>query len=194
MLLIGLAIRLDSRGRALFRQPRVGQNGVPFVCNKFRSLKQDTAEKPSHLLVQFELTRVGRVLRATKLDELPQLWTEASGEMSFVGPRPSLLTQADVIRHRQRLGVLAIKPGITGMSQVLGVDMSEPRLLARLDSLYLRKRSVGLDARILLVTVARHAKLAEWLGLPRYRPAGEKLELAMHRGLKRPSGQANPSR
>ncbi|TIV91988.1 MAG: sugar transferase, partial [Mesorhizobium sp.] len=101
------------------------------------------------------VTAVGKVLRATKVDELPQLWNVLEGEMSLVGPRPCLPTQTELIGHRQRLGVLAALPGMTGLAQIKGIDMSDPKLCAETDAAYLKAASIGFDLRILLGTLYR---------------------------------------
>jgi O-antigen biosynthesis protein WbqP len=112
----------------------------------------DTPSVPTHDVKASHVTRVGRFLRRTKLDELPQLWNVLKGEMSFVGPRPCLPSQAELIEERLKRGVLALRPGITGISQIRGIDMSTPALLAESDADYLEKQSLAFDLRILLHT------------------------------------------
>jgi O-antigen biosynthesis protein WbqP len=112
-----------------------------------------TPSLPSHEAPANSVTSVGRVLRKFKLDELPQFWNVLKGEMSLVGPRPSLPTQTELIECRRRLGVLAALPGITGLAQIRGIDMSNPELLAQTDAAYLRTASFWLDLRILLGTL-----------------------------------------
>jgi O-antigen biosynthesis protein WbqP len=134
MLLAMLAVRLDSRGPALFAQTRVGRNLEPFTCYKLRTMAVGTRDGASHLVGKASITRVGGFLRRTKLDELPQLWNVLVGEMSLVGPRPCLPSQLELIAERRDQGVIAMRPGITGPAQVAGLDMSTPRELARADA------------------------------------------------------------
>jgi lipopolysaccharide/colanic/teichoic acid biosynthesis glycosyltransferase len=118
----------------LFKQQRVGRNQVPFVLVKFRTMRPDTASVATHLADASAITPFGRFLRRTKLDELPQLWNVLRGEMSLVGPRPCLLNQQELIAHRTALGVFSARPGITGLAQIQGIDMSTPELLAKTDA------------------------------------------------------------
>jgi O-antigen biosynthesis protein WbqP len=148
-----VAIRLTSGGPAIFRQERVGREGRTFVCLKLRTMHAGTAHAPSHETGAAAITPLGRWLRRLKLDELPQLWNVFCGDMSLVGPRPCLPSQHELIAARQRLGVDRIRPGITGVSQVAGLDMSEPERLAAKDATYLADMSVRRDAAILLQTL-----------------------------------------
>jgi O-antigen biosynthesis protein WbqP len=150
-----LTVRASSPGPALFSQMRVGRDGAPFRCHKLRTMYLGTPSLPTHEAPANSVTAVGRFLRAYKLDELPQLWNVLKGEMSLVGPRPCLPTQTELIERRARLGVLSALPGITGLAQVRGIDMSNPRLLAETDAEYLKMASIGYDLRILLRTVYR---------------------------------------
>jgi O-antigen biosynthesis protein WbqP len=147
-----VAIRLTSAGPAIFRQERVGRGGATFFCLKLRTMHAGTAHAPSHETGAAAITPLGRWLRRLKLDELPQLWNVFVGDMSLVGPRPCLPSQRELIAARQRLGVDRIRPGITGVSQVAGLDMSEPERLAAKDATYLADMSVGHDVAILLQT------------------------------------------
>ena len=153
ILLAMLAIRLSSAGPALFSQPRVGQNGALFRCHKLRTMLVGTPSLPSHQAPANSVTSVGAVLRKFKIDELPQLWNVLKGEMSLVGPRPCLPTQTELIDRRRQLGVLAALPGITGLAQMKGIDMSDPKLCAETDAEYLKAASIGLDIRILVGTI-----------------------------------------
>ncbi|MER9260591.1 sugar transferase [Mesorhizobium sp. M0619] len=155
VLLAMLAIRTTSPGPALFSQTRVGQHGVPFACHKLRTMVVGTPSLPSHQAPAMSVTAVGKVLRKFKIDELPQLWNVLKGEMSLVGPRPCLPTQTELIERRRQLGVLAALPGITGLAQMRGIDMSDPKLCAETDAEYLRGASIGLDVKILLGTIYR---------------------------------------
>ena len=118
----------------LFRQERVGLNQKPFTLVKFRTMKLGTASLASHLVDDSALTPFGRYLRRTKLDELPQLWNVLKGDMSLVGPRPCLFNQHSLISKRQSRGVFGVRPGITGLAQIRGIDMSKPELLAETDA------------------------------------------------------------
>lgn len=148
-----LAVRLDSTGPAIFRQTRVGAGRKPFTCLKLRTMFIDTPEGASHTIRASAVTRVGRVLRRTKLDEIPQLINVLRGELSLVGPRPCLPSQAELIAAREAAGVFAVKPGITGLAQIDGIDMSDPERLAKIDAEYVKSVSLKLDLWILLMTV-----------------------------------------
>ncbi|RMJ03919.1 putative sugar transferase EpsL [Marinobacter litoralis] len=141
-LVVIYVIGLFDTGSPLFRQERVGRYGKPFILVKFRTMAPDTQSVASHLADSSSITPVGSFLRRTKLDELPQLWNVLKGEMSLVGPRPCLFNQADLIQERNSRGVLEARPGITGLAQVNGIDMSTPQLLAETDAAMLR--SLGL--------------------------------------------------
>lgn len=152
MLVCMAAIRLTSPGPAIFRQTRVGLNEQPFTCYKLRTMYAETRHAPSHETAASAVTPLGRWLRRTKLDELPQLWNILRGEMSFVGPRPCLPTQAELIAARRSRGLYAILPGITGVSQIAGIDMSDPQRLAASDASYLDTMSFRTDIGIMLRT------------------------------------------
>ncbi|KRB14942.1 lipid carrier--UDP-N-acetylgalactosaminyltransferase [Mesorhizobium sp. Root695] len=153
LVLAVLAVRASSPGPAIFSQTRVGRDGLLFRCHKLRTMYVGTPSLPSHEAPENSVTSVGKVLRKFKLDELPQFWNVLKGEMSLVGPRPCLPTQTELIEYRRRLGVLAALPGITGLAQIKGIDMSNPELLAQTDAAYLRTASFRLDLRILLGTL-----------------------------------------
>lgn len=133
MALLFLAGLFDT-GAPLFRQERVGQHQRPFTLVKFRTMRPDTRSVATHLANPAAVTRLGAFLRRTKLDELPQLWNVLKGEMSLVGPRPCLFNQRELIEARAARGVFAARPGITGLAQVNGIDMSTPQLLAETDA------------------------------------------------------------
>lgn len=133
LLLIYLLGMFDT-GSPLLRQQRVGRHQQAFVLIKFRTMKMGTAAVASHLASVDSITRLGHLLRRSKLDELPQLWNVLWGEMSLVGPRPCLSSQAELIHERQSRGVFAVRPGITGLAQINKIDMSTPRLLAQTDA------------------------------------------------------------
>lgn len=131
---------LDT-GSPLFRQERVGRRQKPFTLVKFRTMRPDAASVATHLADATSVTNLGRFLRRSKLDELPQLWNVLKGEMSLVGPRPCLFNQIELIAERESRGVFSARPGITGLAQINGIDMSTPRLLAETDALMLKEMS-----------------------------------------------------
>jgi O-antigen biosynthesis protein WbqP len=133
LLLLWITAWLDNRS-PLFKQQRVGRNQMPFILMKFRTMRLNTASVATHLADASAITPFGRFLRRTKLDELPQLWNVLRGEMSLVGPRPCLFNQQELIAHRAALGVFRARPGITGLAQIQGIDMSTPELLAKTDA------------------------------------------------------------
>lgn len=154
ILLILWVIGFFDTGSPLFRQQRVGRNKKPFTLVKFRTMKKDTASVASHLASADAITPFGHFLRRTKLDELPQLWNVLKGEMSLVGPRPCLFNQEELIAERESRGVLAARPGITGLAQVNDIDMSTPELLAETDQKMLASLSVGAYFKYIFMTVA----------------------------------------
>ena len=147
---LALAIRLDDHGPVFFRQERVGRDQKPFIMLKFRTMRTDTPrDVPTHLLadpMQY-LTRTGRFLRRTSLDELPQLINILKGEMSVVGPRPALFNQTDLNEAREAYGVHQIRPGLTGWAQINGRDQLETPVKAALDGEYLRRYGFKMDLR-----------------------------------------------
>jgi O-antigen biosynthesis protein WbqP len=146
-------IRRGSDGPGIFSQERVGREGKPFRCLKLRTMYAGTPNVPSHDAASAQITPIGHTLRRTKLDELPQLWNVLKGEMSFVGPRPCLPSQTALIEERRKRGVLALRPGITGLAQVNDIDMSDPVRLANKDAEYARSQSLTGDIGILFRTV-----------------------------------------
>jgi len=155
--LIALLVRLDSPGPALFRQRRVGRNGELFVLFKFRTMRLGTPDLPTDAMVRQSIspvTRMGRVLRRTSLDELPQLANILRGEMSIVGPRPALPTQEFVNESRRAVGVDTLRPGITGWAQVSGRDALSDVEKVACDRYYYENLSLLLDAKIVIRTVA----------------------------------------
>lgn len=145
-------IRLTSPGPAIFRQTRVGLNEKPFTCLKLRTMYCGTGNAPTHEAGASSITPIGRLLRQFKFDELPQLWNVLTGDMSFVGPRPCLPSQTALIAARRAYGLYTLHPGITGVAQVAGVDMSDAERLAALDAAYLRDMSLASDIRLILAT------------------------------------------
>ena len=152
-----IAVRLDSQGPALFCQTRVGRHRRPFTCYKLRTMHIGTAQRATHLVGDDAITRFGRFARRTKLDEVPQLFNVLIGDMSLVGPRPCLPSQTELVEARSRLGVYEARPGITGLAQIQGVDMSTPQRLAELDSAYLSSRTFAGDLRIIVATFVGRA-------------------------------------
>ena len=129
LILLFLIGTLDT-GSPIFVQERVGRHKKPFRLVKFRTMYRNTRSVPSHFAGKSSITKFGHFLRKTKLDELPQLWNVLKGEMSLVGPRPSLYSQHELIDEREKRGVFNVRPGITGLAQVSEIDMSTPVLLA----------------------------------------------------------------
>lgn len=151
MLLVALAVRLTSPGPALYWSDRVGKDNRLFKMPKFRSMRIDTPAVATHLLQKPEvwLTPIGSFIRRTSLDELPQLWCILKGDMSFVGPRPALFNQHDLIELRTAQGVHELVPGLTGWAQINGRDeLSIPDKVS-FDATYLRTRSISLDIQII---------------------------------------------
>lgn len=134
VLIVIFIIGLFDTGSPLFRQERVGRNLQPFTLIKFRTMSKDTRSVASHLANPVAITKLGRILRKTKLDELPQLWNVLMGDMSIVGPRPNLFNQDELIRERELLNVYSVLPGITGKAQIQNIDMSNPKVLAKVDA------------------------------------------------------------
>jgi O-antigen biosynthesis protein WbqP len=151
MLIVAIAVRLTSRGPALYWSDRVGRNNVIFKMPKFRSMRIDTPAVATHLLEKPEtwLTPIGSFIRKTSLDELPQLWCILKGDMSFVGPRPALFNQHDLVQLRTAQGVHELVPGLTGWAQINGRDeLSIPEKVS-FDAAYLRSKSLMLDLQII---------------------------------------------
>lgn len=155
LLILIFLIKRDSEGPGVFSQTRVGRNCEAFRCHKLRTMRADTPNVPSHQAAANQITPIGRFLRRTKLDELPQLWNVLKGEMSFVGPRPCLPSQVELVEERRRRGVMTLRPGITGLSQINGIDMSDPVKLAEKDAEYLETRTFLGDCGIIFKTVFR---------------------------------------
>ena len=149
LFLIGL---LDT-GSPIFRQQRLGRNQKPFILIKLRTMRVDTASVASHLASTSSITSFGRFLRRTKLDELPQLWNVLTGDMSLVGPRPGLENQTELTVAREAYGVFAVRPGITGLSQINEIDMSTPELLAKTDAEMIRTTSITNYFKYIFLTV-----------------------------------------
>lgn len=155
--LVALAVRFTSQGPALYWSDRVGRNNQIFRMPKFRSMRVGTPAVATHLLSDPAnyLTPVGSFLRKSSLDELPQLWSILVGDMSFVGPRPALFNQDDLIALRTELGVHKLVPGLTGWAQVNGRDELPISEKVKLDAEYLRRRSLWFDIKILWLTFVK---------------------------------------
>ena len=160
-LLLVLAIKLDSKGPVLFKQKRVGLHKKHFYILKFRTMRIDTPkDTPTHLLENPEqwITKVGKFLRKTSLDELPQIWNIFVGDMSIIGPRPALWNQYDLIAERDRYGANDVLPGLTGWAQIHGRDELPIAKKAELDGYYVQHLSFGLDVRCFFGTIKSVAK------------------------------------
>ena len=160
MLLISIVVRLSSKGKALYWSDRVGKNNKIFKMPKFRSMLIDTPAVATHLLDNPDtyLSPVGSFLRRSSLDELPQLFSVLKGDMSFVGPRPALFNQDDLIFLRTEKGVEKLLPGITGWAQVNGRDSLSLKDKVRLDVEYLNHQSFWFDIKILWMTCLKTLK------------------------------------
>lgn len=153
LVIIWFLVRLQSEGPGIFVQERVGYKGNKFSCYKFRTMHLNTENRASHEISIIAITSLGKILRRTKLDELPQVWNILMREMSLVGPRPCLPSQTQLIQLREQLGVLNVLPGITGLAQVNQIDMSDPARLAEWDRIYVEKQSICLDLKIIFDTI-----------------------------------------
>ena len=160
IVLVTLAVKLTSKGPALYWSDRVGVNNVLFRMPKFRSMRTGTPAVATHLLLDPSqyLTPIGNFLRKSSLDELPQLWSIIVGDMSFVGPRPALFNQADLIELRTQQGVHLIPPGLTGWAQVNGQDELPIPVKVDYDDYYAKNMSVLFDLKILFLTAMKVIK------------------------------------
>lgn len=150
LLILCIAIKIDSRGSILFKQKRIGIHKSYFWIYKFRTMRTDTPkDMPTHLLANPEqyITKVGKFLRKTSLDELPQIFNIFKGEMSIVGPRPALWNQDDLIAERDKYGANDVTPGLTGWAQINGRDELEIPVKAKLDGEYVQKFGFIMDLR-----------------------------------------------
>lgn len=157
VLLVAALVRVTSKGPVLYWSERVGRNNTLFKMPKFRSMQIGTPAVATHLLSNPDsyLTPIGSFLRKSSLDELPQLWSIVKGDMSFVGPRPALFNQHDLIELRTRSGVHALVPGLTGWAQVNGRDELPIPDKVKLDVQYLQRQSLWFDLRILWLTLVK---------------------------------------
>ena len=155
-LILAVWIKLDSKGPVFFRQKRVGKNKEFFQIYKFRTMRIDTpSDMPTHLLTDPDafITKSGKFLRKTSLDELPQLINIIKGDMSIVGPRPALYNQYDLIELRDKYGANGIRPGLTGWAQINGRDAIDIDIKAQLDGYYAKKVSFIMDCKCVFLTI-----------------------------------------
>jgi O-antigen biosynthesis protein WbqP len=157
VLVVAVAVCVTSKGPALYWSDRIGRNNVIFKMPKFRSMRIDTPAVATHLLSNPDqwLTPIGSFLRKTSLDELPQLWSILKGDMSFVGPRPALFNQEDLIKLRTEKGVHEVLPGLTGWAQINGRDEIPIPQKVQLDAEYLHRQSILFDLKILWMTALK---------------------------------------
>ena len=155
MLVISVAVVSESRGGAIFKQKRMGRNGRIFTCYKFRTMRSDAPHStPARELdnPDIYITRVGRLLRRSSLDELPQLFNVLKGDMSIVGPRPLICEETEVHRMRESAGIYLLRPGLTGLAQINGRNLLCDSEKIENDKIYLDNVRMRLDAKILLMT------------------------------------------
>jgi O-antigen biosynthesis protein WbqP len=152
--LCAIPVWIEGRANPFFLQSRLGRRERPFNLLKIRTMSAGTVQGASHEIGTSTVLRVGRLIRRLKIDELPQLWNVLTGDMSLVGPRPGLPVQRELTEARRAHGVFELRPGITGVSQVAGLDMSTPLKLAESDARYLGPWSAGCDLLILWRTVS----------------------------------------
>ncbi len=153
LLIIIYIIGVFDTGYPLFRQKRVGKYQKSFVLIKFRTMHIDTHHVASHLVSAKSVTNFGKLLRNTKLDELPQLWNVLNGDMSLVGPRPGLFNQYTLTNVRKKYNIFFVRPGITGLSQIKGIDMSTPKLLAETDAKMLKELNIKNYFKFIILTI-----------------------------------------
>ena len=156
MAIIAFAIKIDSKGPVFFKQKRVGRNKEHFEILKFRTMLTETPKDvPTHELADSKkwITKVGKILRKTSLDELPQLFNIFKGEMSIIGPRPALWNQFDLIEERDKYSANDVRPGLTGLAQISGRDELEIPEKARLDGEYVEKMSLIFDIKCFIKTI-----------------------------------------
>jgi O-antigen biosynthesis protein WbqP len=160
LLVVAVIVKLTSKGPIIYWSTRIGRQNEPFDMPKFRTMRVDAPIVATHLMVDPDqyLTAVGGVLRKSSLDELPQLWSILKGDMSFVGPRPALFNQRDLIELRTAKGVHSLLPGLTGWAQINGRDELSVEDKVRFDAEYLRLRSLTFDIAILISTCIRVLK------------------------------------
>lgn len=153
-----IAIWLEDGSPTIFFQKRLGINKNEFILYKIRTMKINTPSAGTHEIRTSHHLKIGSLLRKLKIDELPQLINYFKGDIKLVGPRPGLSNQHELTEHREKYEIYSISPGITGLAQILGYDMSQPKLLATIDNLYLKNKSLKLDMQILLATFFNYFK------------------------------------
>lgn len=156
LLIIAVAIKMDSKGPVLFKQKRVAKGKEHFQILKFRTMYADVPKDvPTHLLADPEskITKIGRFLRKSSLDELPQIWNILVGEMSIIGPRPALWNQFDLIAERDKYGANDVRPGLTGLAQIMGRDELPIDIKAKYDGDYVKDISFKNDVKIFFGTI-----------------------------------------
>lgn len=155
MLIVALVIMIEDPGPALFKQKRVGKNKELFWLYKFRSMKVNTPDVPTHLLENPEqyISKVGKFIRKTSIDELPQLFNILKGDMSVIGPRPCLWSQEDLMAERDKYGANDVRPGLSGWAQINGRDELPIDVKARLDGEYVERMSFAFDVKCFLGTI-----------------------------------------
>ena len=153
-----LMIIIEDGMPVFFIQERIGKNNVIFKIIKIRTLKREAPNTATHQLDQKYQLMCGKLFRKIKLDEFPQLINVLKGDINLIGPRPGLISQKELTKFRSANGIYEIKPGITGLSQVLGYDMSDPLKLAEIDKLYIENKSIYMDLLILLATFVKFPK------------------------------------
>lgn len=156
-LVISILIKLESKGPIFFKQERVGKDNINFNIYKFRSMRTDTPDVATHLLSDPDIfiTRIGKFIRKTSIDELPQLINVIKGEMLFVGPRPALYNQYDLIELRTDCRVDSLYPGITGWAQINGRDEVDIEEKVELDEFYLKNKNILFDIKIVMLTIIK---------------------------------------
>lgn len=152
---VALAIKIEDSGPAFFKQERIGKDKSHFFLYKFRSMKTDTPDVPTHLLSNPEqyISRVGKFIRKTSIDELPQMWNIFIGDMSIIGPRPALWNQYDLIEERDKYEANSVRPGLTGWAQINGRDELEISEKAKLDGEYIKNLSFRFDCKCFFGTI-----------------------------------------
>ena len=153
IILVLIIIGYFDTGSPIFAQERVGKNKKAFKLYKFRSMYLDTKSVATHLADYNSITKFGAFLRKSKLDELPQLWNVLIGDMSFVGPRPNLFNQEELIHEREQRGVYEVVPGITGLAQIQKIDMSTPMLLAETDAQMIANKGLNTYFKYIFLTL-----------------------------------------
>lgn len=156
MIIIGVAIKIDSRGSVIFKQKRMGRSGKEFTCYKFRTMRSDApSDIPANLFFDSKkyVTRVGVFLRRSSFDELPQLFNVLFGTMSLVGPRPLICEEGEIHQRRKDAGIYSLRPGLTGLAQISGRNLLCDSEKIENDRIYLENVKIRLDAKILLLTL-----------------------------------------